>query len=258
MKTILFACALLFSISAVAQKDSLPPAVYSWSNAPVVKTATGESRKLMDGSTLDNARLEMHTSTLLPGLTNHPPRAHSDREEIIIIKEGQLQLIVNENSKILGPGGLALINAGDLQSFRNPGNEPVTYYVISFTAKAPVNMERGKQDGGSFMVDWKDLVVKTTEKGESRPIFDKKTSMFPRFEVHATALNAGNSSHAPHTHRAEEIILMIKGNGEMLIGETSHKAKTGDAILVSSQIPHAFTNTGKEQCGYYAIQWHHE
>ena len=106
------------------------------------------------------------------------------------------------------------------------------------------------------MKDWNELQVKKTDKGESRPIFDRPSSMFPRFDVHATALNPGMSSHAPHTHRAEEVILMIKGNGEMLIGQTSHKAKAGDAILLRANIPHAFTNTGSVQCGYFAIQWH--
>jgi (S)-ureidoglycine aminohydrolase len=106
------------------------------------------------------------------------------------------------------------------------------------------------------MMDWNELIVKKTEKGESRPIFDTATPMFARFDMHATALNPGISSHAPHTHRAEEIILMIKGNGEMQIGETFHKAKTGDVILLNSNVLHAFTNTGSEQCGYFAIQWH--
>jgi quercetin dioxygenase-like cupin family protein len=49
---------------------------------------------------------------------------------------------------------------------------------------------------------------------------------------------------------------MIKGRGEIQIGETFHKATIGDVILLNSNVPHAFKNTGKEQCGYFAIQWH--
>jgi (S)-ureidoglycine aminohydrolase len=175
---------------------------------------------------------------------------------LIIVKEGSLKVTLKDSSKILGPGGLALIMAGDEQSFSNPTNQPVTYYVLGFTAKEPVNIERGKQGGGSFMRDWKELQVRLTDKGESRPIFDVASSMFRRFEVHATALNPGKSSHAAHTHRAEEIILMIKGSGEMQIGESFHKGTRGDVILLGSMVPHAFTNTGSVQCGYFAIQWH--
>jgi (S)-ureidoglycine aminohydrolase len=257
MKILLLALTVSLAFNALAQMDTLSSAVYSWSKIKPQKTATGERRDVLKGSTLDLANLQIHTSTLRAGQTNHPPRALNDREELIIVKEGQLKITTKDSSKILGPGGLALIVAGEEQSFSNPSKKPSTYYVIGFTAKAPVDIERGKQGGGSFIKDWSALEVRQTDKGESRPIFDRPSSMFRRFEVHATALNPGKASHAAHTHRAEEIILMIKGNGEMQIGETFHKAKAGDVILLGSMVPHAFTNTGSVQCGYFAIQWHH-
>lgn len=256
MKTTLLVFTLLLARSSVAQTDSLLSRVYSWSSVTPQKTPTGERRSLLKGSTLDLAALQIHTSTLRPGQTNHPPRALNDREELIIVKEGNLKVTLKDSSKLLGPGGLALIVAGDEQSFSNPSNQPVTYYVLGFTSKDPVSRERGKEGGGSFMKDWTELEVRKTEKGESRPIFDRPSSAFPRFEVHATALNPGKSSHAAHTHRAEEIILMIKGAGEMQIGQGFHKAKGGDVILLRSNVPHAITNTGSVQCGYFAIQWH--
>ncbi len=256
MKTTLFAFATLIALALEAQIDSLQSKVYNWSDVKPEKTQTGERRQVLKGSTLDLSNLEIHTSTLRPGLTNHPPRALNDREELIIIKEGNLKITINDSSKILGPGGLALIIAGDKQSFSNPSNQPTTYFVLSFIAKDAVNIQRGKDGGGSFMKDWKDLEVRKTDKGESRPIFDRPSSMFPKFDVHATSLNPGFSSHAPHTHRAEEIILMIKGNTEEQIGQRFHRAKAGDVILLGSNIPHAITNKGNVQCSYFAIQWH--
>lgn len=256
MKLILIVALGLFTQNALMAKDTLASKVYSWANAPVVKSKTGESRKIMEGSTLDNKRLEVHTSLLQPGQTNHSAMAYNDKEELVIIKEGELNLSVNGQAKTLGPGGLALIVAGDKQSFTNLSGQPVTYYVISYTAKAPVQIERGQQGGGSFMKDWKEFEVKQTDKGESRPMFNRPSSMFPRFDVHATALNPGISSHAAHTHRVEEFILMIKGNGEMQIGDNFHKATVGDVIFVNANVPHAITNTGSQQCGYFAIQWH--
>lgn len=258
MKIRLLAVSLLITVASIAQSDSLTSAVYNWSDVKPEKTATGERRQVLKGSTLDLATFSIHTSTLNPGVTNHPPRALMDREELVIVKEGKLKITLEDSSRVLGPGGLALIVAGDKQSFSNAGTEPATYYVFGFTAKDPVNIQRGKQAGGSLMKDWNELEVKKTDKGESRPIFDRPSSMFPRFDVHATALNPGMASHPPHTHRAEELILLIKGNGEMLISQTSQKAKAGDAILLRANIPHAFTNTGNVQCGYFAIQWHNQ
>lgn len=257
MKIASLVLTLLIATNLIAQTDTLLSAVYNWSDVKPQKTPTGERRQVLKGSTLDLANLEIHTSTLGSGKTNHPPRSYNDREELIIVKEGSLKLTIKGSSKILGAGGLALIVAGDEQSFSNPSKKPATYYVLSFIAKDAVNIQRGQQMG-SFIKDWKELEVKKTDKGESRPIFDRPSSMFPRFDVHATTLNPGMSSHAPHTHRAEEIILMMKGNGEEFIAQTFHKAQAGDVVLLNSNIPHAITNTGKVQCSYFAIQWHNQ
>lgn len=256
MKNIVFFLAILASTALTAQTDTVQAKVYEWKSANVQKSAGRESRQILKGTTLDLASLGIHSSTLDPGITNHPPTAYNDREELLIIKEGQLKATINGNSKILGPGGLALIVAGDQQSFQNVSDKPVTYYIIALQTKVPVNIQRGKDGGGSLMKDWTELEVKQTDKGESRPIFDRPSSLFERFDIHATALNPGFASHLPHTHRAEEIIVMIKGNVESQIGDKFYKASEGDIIFYSSQNPHAIKNTGTEQCGYFAIQWH--
>jgi quercetin dioxygenase-like cupin family protein len=207
------------------------------------------------GSTTDLALFKAHASTLAPGQTNHPSRALNDAEELIFIKEGLLKVSINDTSKILGPGSIVLIMAGDTQSFQNVSDKPATYYVLSFTAKSPVNIPRGRQKGGSMMIDWATLRVKKTDKGESRPILDRPTSMFSRLEVHATALNSGMESHAPHTHRSEEIMLLMKGNATAYIGGKKGDVVTGDIMLLTPNIIHNVTNTGTGQCWYYAIKW---
>ncbi|MBC6988416.1 cupin domain-containing protein [Hymenobacter sp. BT491] len=255
MKMTLLALGALVTAGFV-QTDDLPSAVYSPTNQAVKKDGGRESRQLAKGSTLDLAELTIHTSTLGPGQMNHPLQGYNDAEELVIVKEGTLTATVKDSTKALGPGGLALIVAGDKQSFRNATKVPATYYVLKFKAKDPVDVQRGQAGGGSFLKDWSQFKMTKTDKGETRPVFDRPSSVFKRFDVHATVLNPGKASHPPHTHRAEEIILMTKGNGEMLIGDKSHKATTGDVILLRSNVPHAFTNTGSTPCGYFAIQWH--
>lgn len=248
MKTILLLLSALLLFARTAQTD-LPAGVYHWK---------GGQEQMFSGSTTDLSSFRVHTSTLQPGKTNHPSRALDDTEELLIVKEGTLTVQINDSSSQLGPGGLAMIIAGDRQSFRNEGQVPAVYYVLAFKSKNPGNIERGRQGGGTFIKDWKDFVVKKTDKGESRPVFDQPSSMFERFDVHATALNPGLASHDPHHHRAEELILMLKGDVEMQIGQSFYKAAAGDAIFLSSDILHALKNTGKEQCGYFAIQWHNK
>jgi (S)-ureidoglycine aminohydrolase len=216
---------------------------------------TRERRQVLDGSTADLDRLEIHTSTLEPGKSPHASHTHADEEELIIIREGKLKVTIRNKTEILGPGSIALAIPGEEHGFENGGDVPVTYYVIKYKSKAPVNISRGKEAGGSFMKDWKAVAVLENEKGNRRNFFERPTTMTQRFEMHVTTLKEGLNSHAPHTHRAEEIILMISGDVTMQIGEKHERAGAGDLIFLGSEVPHALTNTGKGPCSYFAFQW---
>ena len=69
-------------------------------------------------------------------------------------------------------------------------------------------------------------------------------------------LDTGMISHPYAYTRAEEIILMIKGDVQMQIGDNFFNSTAGDVIFLEANVPHALKNTGSEQCSYYAIQWH--
>ena len=105
------------------------------------------------------------------------------------------------------------------------------------------------------MIDWNDVAFVETEKGGKRQIIDRATTMFARFEMHVTTLNKGLVSHAPHKHQAEEVIILIKGNAEMQIGDTHNKAEPGALVFLESQGAHALKNTGNGPCEYFAFQW---
>jgi len=240
----LFLSSLIIS-NIHAQVDSIISGVYK---------IDGNSK--LQGRTSNLSMLNVHVSTLAAGKTNHPPRALMDREELILVKDGPLSITINDSSKILGSGSIALIIAGDAQSFTNASDKPVSYYVIGFTAKTPVNINRGRSSGGSFVKDWNELTVKKTAKGESRPVFDRPSSMFERFEVHATTLNASQESHAPHQHPQEEIMFLMNGNVTMHIANENIKATEGSAIFLRPDVVHNLINTGSEPCWYYAIKWY--
>ncbi len=69
--------------------------------------------------------------------------------------------------------------------------------------------------------------MKKTEKGGRREIVDRPTAMFERFEMHVSTLNKGLASHDPHTHAAEEVVLLISGDATMVIGTGLVKAAPG-------------------------------
>jgi quercetin dioxygenase-like cupin family protein len=241
------------AISLAISADSLPSAVY---HAPTAAQSSQKatSQQLLKGSTLDLKTLEITTNTLPPGQTT---RSQSNgAETLLIVESGQLAVGIHDSTKTLAAGGVLLAMAGDQPTLRNSAATTARYWVLKFSATEGANAARGQMAGGAFARDWASFTVTKTDKGETRPVFNRPSSMFPRFDVHATVLNAGKASHPPHTHRTEEIILMTQGSGQILIDKTSYPAAVGDAVLLRTNVPHAFTNTSQAPVGYFAIQWH--
>jgi (S)-ureidoglycine aminohydrolase len=79
--------------------------------------------------------------------------------------------------------------------------------------------------------------------------------MMQRLEMHMTILKGGLQSHEPHTHVAEEIMIVISGNVDMQIGQQHYKAAPGDLVFIKSGELHAPKNDGKGECSYFAIQF---
>ena len=105
------------------------------------------------------------------------------------------------------------------------------------------------------MIDWNSVAFKPHDKGGIRNFIERPTAMLERFEMHVTTLKAGIKSHDPHTHKAEEIVLLVNGNTEMQIAQSHQKANGGDLIYLSSNILHAIENIGNEPSTYFAFQW---
>lgn len=248
---------LLFPLHfLMAQKtDSLPPGVYEFLKLKTVKEETRLRKQVLEGSTTSLSHFEVHSSTIPPGRSAHAAHVHDDIEELIIVKEGQIKITIKDQSKIVGPGSIGFAMPGDTHGFENAGNTPATYYVLKYKSRLPMNTERANQNGGSFILNWSELPMTKTEKGGRREFFNRPTSQLLKFEMHTTALNPGLDSHAQHTHKEEEIILMLRGNVTMHIANDFYKAGPGDVVFLPSQIPHALKNTGNEQCEYFAFQW---
>lgn len=255
MKKTFFFLFIINTFSTIAQKnDSLLSGVYYWNKLEPVKEDTRERRQVLEGKTLALAYFEIHTSTLEPGNAPHPPHVHDDQEELIIVKEGQVKVTIAGKSKILGPGSIAFAMPGDKHGVENAGKTQATYHILKYKGKQP-DIERGKQAGASFTIDWNDLQPKNTGKGYRKDFFNRATSQLKQFEMHTTALNADSVSHAPHTHIQEEVIIVLRGNVEMYIDGKLFKGNAGDIYFLSPNVPHALHNIGKEQCEYFAFQW---
>jgi mannose-6-phosphate isomerase-like protein (cupin superfamily) len=106
-------------------------AAFDW-NAIAVKTnATGSVRSFFKAPTATLDELECHVTTLNPGLESHPAHKHAN-EELVIIREGTVEALVNGEMKRVGPGSVVFNASNIMHSMRNVGNVPAVYHVISW------------------------------------------------------------------------------------------------------------------------------
>jgi XRE family transcriptional regulator, regulator of sulfur utilization len=124
--------AMPVAAEAEAGPPVLGPTVFAWEEMKPVKTATGEVRSLYKGPTATIDQLEMHVSTLNPGMTSHPPHRHIN-EELIILREGECETLSNGNWIRVGPGSVVFNASNSLHGFRNVGSVPAVYHVINWS-----------------------------------------------------------------------------------------------------------------------------
>jgi quercetin dioxygenase-like cupin family protein len=123
-------CAMSF---AQSETSVMPSSIFDWNTIPAKQTKVGASRKFFQAATATLDELECHVTTLNPGEMPHPPHKHPD-EELIIIKEGSVESLVNGEKKTVGPGSVIFQAANQTHSIRNVGDGPATYHVIKWNS----------------------------------------------------------------------------------------------------------------------------
>jgi quercetin dioxygenase-like cupin family protein len=122
------------SVAAMAagEQQILGPTVFHWEEMKAVKTEKGEVRSLCKTPTATLDQLEMHVTTLNPGLESHPPHRHVN-EELIILREGECETLSDGKWVKVGPGSVVFNASNSLHGFRNIGTVPATYHVINWS-----------------------------------------------------------------------------------------------------------------------------
>src|SRR5512147_2638119 len=101
------AAALTCSAGLLAQgaRLAMGPSVFEWSALSVHKTDVGEIRNVTRGPTATLDELEIHVTTLNPGLASHPPHAHPN-EELVIVDRGDVEVLSGGTWRAAGPGSI--------------------------------------------------------------------------------------------------------------------------------------------------------
>ena len=114
-----------------AQATVLSSRIFDWDRLKVVATKVGFRRDVVRSPTVTLDELEMHITTLNAGMESHPPHQHA-AEELLIIKEGTLEALVNGEVRKVGPGSIVFQASNQPHTIKNIGTGPATYHVIQW------------------------------------------------------------------------------------------------------------------------------
>jgi quercetin dioxygenase-like cupin family protein len=102
---------------------------------------------------------------------------------------------------------------------------------------------------------WEDLQAKKTEVGELRQVVRQRTRTLDELEMHITTLNPHTTSHPPHTHPNEEMVIVREGTLQAHVNGKEVVVGPGSVLFYASMQPHGVKNIGDTPATYFVINW---
>ena len=123
------------AITAFADSNAIMgSAAIDWNGVAVSQDGTHSVRRFFKAPTATLDELEVHVTTLPAGELSHPAHKHPN-EELVIVKEGTVEVLVNGQLRRLGPGSVIFNASNQMHSLRNVGNTAATYHVINWKSR---------------------------------------------------------------------------------------------------------------------------
>lgn len=257
MKPLHLGSILIAMCTSVLLSEPVKSGVWHWTDLPVETTITGSKRPLFQGEGADVVLVSVHATTLNPGEAPHGAHTHADKEELIVVKEGHVRVTIAGESKVLGPGSVALALAGDEHGLANAGAGPATYYILQLQSRAGFSApaEPAKRFAKSLLLDQEAVPRVVNPRGGWRGFFDGGTGTLRLCELHETTLIGGVQNHPVHTHAAEEMVIMLEGHVNLQINGQDYVGWPGDVYFIAAHEPHTLFTLGSGQSRYFAFQW---
>ena len=107
-----------------------PPAkmesqVIDWSKLQFSPSRTGARAMAFDAPTVTLDKFHCHVSTLNPGQNTGALHRHP-QEELIVVKEGSLEVNIDGRKQTAGPGSMVFFSANENENMTNTGTVPAT------------------------------------------------------------------------------------------------------------------------------------
>jgi mannose-6-phosphate isomerase-like protein (cupin superfamily) len=97
---------------------------------------------------------------------------------------------------------------------------------------------------------------------KAHPLFEGETPNVTRMSTHYSVLLPGHSPHSPHAHREEEILVVIDGEAELVIGQhgngaapRSERLQRGSFVFYPAFQFHTIRNASSSPVTYLMFKW---
>ena len=101
----------------------------NYDSLPYTETGNKGTRKFFDRPTAMCDNYEMHVTTLKQKGPSHAPHQHVD-SEIILVIEGETEMILDGQHHTAGPGDLYIMESGKMHGVSNTSDKPCSYFAF--------------------------------------------------------------------------------------------------------------------------------
>ena len=103
---------------------------FKYGELPVTTNGQNRQKRMFTAKTHTGFKIESHQSDIAPGEVNHPPHQHL-REEMMLIREGVMELTIAGKPYRLGPGDVGVIGSNELHNAKNVGTTRAVYFIVN-------------------------------------------------------------------------------------------------------------------------------
>jgi quercetin dioxygenase-like cupin family protein len=121
---------LALATSWAANDQTLSSTVFPFDELQKKEADGHITRPVVNGKISTGEHVEVHETTLSPGVMPHAAHRHA-HSEFWLIREGTVELTINGKTHRLGPGGVGLATGNDLHGIKNVGDTPAQYFVVA-------------------------------------------------------------------------------------------------------------------------------
>jgi XRE family transcriptional regulator, regulator of sulfur utilization len=250
----------LATMSPPSDTAPLRTTFVEWNALPVRPIPQGFLRPVFDNPATGLEKIEVHVTTLKPGMTLHAPHHHS-WEEMCLVREGEVQVSFNGRKERAAAGSLVFFASHDAHSIENASDQPATYFVINICSPlarslpdSPLDEPNSTGKLPSTVFDCNSVPQAPNETGSIAKIFDSPTRTFAQLASEITTLNAGQST-TGGTAAAESALCFIQaGRLDVAINGISCRTGEGSFFYCGPREQRTLKNIGSTPAVYQLIR----